>query len=224
MKKLIPLFLLFISINLFSQEYHFDYSIESQTNQLEPKKEKTISTSFYDTKDKIHLRLTKYNNKLRATIYENDKHLRHSFKVTESKGSVTFEYTHTNDFSKNKNTSISRNDIIEVNKIDSLQYRVVAFKNKKKTKKRLEGIITLEKSKFNYLEMQLEHSKNDEIREKILKFLDPNSNYIITNMKLDYSMGYSSETALKIQNVDFSLRVPEKLVIKEYDFFGEFQD
>lgn len=224
MKKLIPLLLIFTFVHIFSQEYHFDYSIESQTNRIKPNKEKSISTTFYDIQDHIHLHIDKYNDKLRGAINDKNKNLRHFFKITEAKGSVTFEYTHTNDFSKNKNTSISRNDIIEVTKIDSLQYQIVAFKNKKKTKKRLTALITLEKSNFNYMEIYIEHSKTDEMRDKLKKFLDPNSNYIVKNMQLDYSVGYFANISFKIEKVDFVLRVPEKLNIKDYDFFGEFQD
>ncbi len=83
----------------------------------------------------------------------------------------------------------------------------------------------MEKSKFNYLEMYIEHSKTDEMKNKIKQYLDLTSNhYIITNIKLDYSEGYSSEISYKITNVDFLLKLPEKLIIKEYDFFNEFQE
>ena len=224
MKKLLPLFLTLIFTTIFSQEYHFDYSIETQTNQIKPNQEKSVSTAFYDSKDRVYLNLIKYNNKLRATIYDRDKHLVHSFKLTESKESVIFEYTHTNDFNADKHKSFSTNDIIEVTKIDSLKYQIVAFKNERKKKKRLTVLITLEKSDFNYLEVYVEHSKTDEMREKLKKFLDPNSNYIVKNMQLDYPTGYYSDSSLKITNVDFSLKLPKELIIKKYDFFGEFQD
>jgi len=224
MKKLLPLFLTLIFTTVFSQEYHFDYSIETQTNQIKPDKEKSVSTAFYDSKDRVYLNLTKYNNKLRAAIYDKDKHLRHSFTVTESKGSVVFKYTHTNDFSTDKHKSFSTEDIIEVTKIDSLKYQIIAFKNERKRKKRLTALITLEKSNFNYLEVYLEHSKTDEMGDKLKKFLDPNSNYIIKNMQLDYSKGYSADILFKIDHVDFSLKLPEKLIIKDFDFLREFQE
>lgn len=224
MKKLTLLFLFFPFVNLFSQEYHFDYSIETHTDRIKPSKEKTITTSFYDSKNKVYLRLVKYNDKLRATIYEEDKHFRHSFKVTESKEAVTFEYTHTNDFSKSRHQNYAKNDILEVNKIDSLKYQINVFKNNKRKKKRAEGWVTLEKSKFNYIEIGMEYYRSNEIVEKIKEFLDPNSNYIVKNIRLDYSMGYSSDTSLKIHSVDFSLKIPEKLIMKEFDFFREFQD
>ncbi len=183
-----------------------------------------ISTFFYDSKNKIHLYLTKYNDKLRASIYNKDKNLRHSFKVTETKGTVIFEYTHTNDFSKNKNTSISRNDVIEVNKIDSLHYQIIAFKNGNKKRKRLSAIVTLENSKFNYLNINLEHSKSDEMEKKIREFLDPNTNYILKNVRIEYPAGSFYDTSLKIQSVDFFLKIPDTLVIKEFVFLGEFQE
>lgn len=225
MKKLIPLFFILSFVRIFSQEYHFDYLIESKTDQLKPQKEKTISTAFYDSKNNIYLQLTKYENKLRASIYDKDKFLRHVFKVTETKGSVMFQYMHTNDFNKHKNTSFSGNDIIQVNKIDSLHYQVIAFKNRKKTRIRLTALVSLEKSKFNYLEMYIEHSQTDEMKNKIKQHLDLTSNhYLIKNMKLDYSEGYSCEISYKITDVNFLLRLPEKPTIKEYDFFGEFQD
>ena len=224
MKKLILLILFFTFINIFSQEYHFDYSIESQTNRIKPSEEKRVSTSFYDSKDNASLSITKYNEKVRAAIYDDDKNLRHSFKVTPDKGSFIFEYTHTNDFNKDKKRHLNNEDILEVNKIDSLQYQIIAFKNEKKTRKRLTLIITLEKSKINYLEVSLEHPKTDEMREKLKKFLDPNSNYSMKKIHVNYhSTGYVFDELLKIQNVDFSLKVPEKLIIKDFDFFGEFQ-
>jgi len=224
MKKLISLFLFFAFVNLFSQEYHFDYSIESQINRIKPNKENTISTSFYDSKNKISLNLTRYNEKLRAIIYDEQKKLRHSFKVTEAKGFVTFEYTHTNDFSKEKKGHRDNEDILEVNQIDSLQYQITAFKNEKKTKKRFTALVTLEHSKFDYLEIHVDHAKCDEMMEKVRKFLNPNFIYSVKKISLNYhSTGYSYDDLLKIQNVDFSLRVPDKLIIKEFDFLGEFQ-
>ncbi|MDQ0595158.1 hypothetical protein QFZ37_003527 [Chryseobacterium ginsenosidimutans] len=224
MKKIFLLFLVFTFINLFSQEYHFDYSIESQTTKTKPNKEKSISTSFYDSKNKIHLHIDKYNDKMRAVIYDKDKNLRHSFKVTESKGFVTFQYTHTNDFSKHKNKDIAKDDVLEVKKIDSLQYQIIAFKNEKRNKKRFTALVTLEKSKLNYLEIGVDHAQSDEMEQKVRKFLDLNSNYILKRMQVDYSTGYSYDSSLKIKNVDFSLKLPEKLIIKEFDFIGEFQD
>lgn len=224
MKKLALLFLVFTFINIFSQEYHFDYSIESQTNQITSNKEKSISTTFYDSKNNIHLHIDKYNNKLRGVIYDRNKDLRHSFKITETKGFVTFEYTHTNDFSKNKHKDPAKDDILEIKKTDSLQYQIIGYKNEKKTKKRFTAWVTLEKSKFNYLEIGIDHGRSDEMQEKVRELLDPNSNYIIKRMQVDYSTGYSYNSSLKITNVDFSLKLPEKLTIKDYDFFGEFQD
>ena len=183
-----------------------------------------MSTSFYDSKDNASLSITKYNEKVRAAIYDDDKNLRHSFKVTPDKGSFIFEYTHTNDFNKDKKRHLNNEDILEVNQIDSLQYEIIAFKNEKRTKKRFTVIITLEKSKFNYMDIHVDHVKTKEIEEKIKKFLDPNSNYSIKKIHVNYhSTGYVFDTLLKIQNVDFSLKVPEKLIIKDFDFFGEFQ-
>ncbi|WP_449386925.1 hypothetical protein [Chryseobacterium lineare] len=224
MKKLILSFLILFFSNIFSQEYHFDYSIESEMNQSKPYKEKSISTSFYDIKDNIHLHIDKYNDKLRGVIYDKNKNLRHSFKVTQSKGFVTFEYTHTNDFSKYKSKNIESNDILEVKKIDSLQYRLIAYKNEKKTKKRYTALVTLEKSKFNYLKLGIDHSGNEKMQNKLEEFLNPNINYIIKTMQVDYFTGYFYDSLLKITNVDFSLKLPEKLVIKDYDYFGEFQE
>jgi hypothetical protein len=224
MKKLILLFLFFSFINLFSQEYHFDYSIETQTDKTKPDKEKTISTSFYDSKNKVHLHIDKYNDKMRAVIYDRIKNLRHSFKVTEGKGFVTFEYSHTNDFSKDKHKSIAEDDILEVVKRDSLQYQIVAWKNAKKKRKRFLAIVTLEKSKFNYLEIGIDHSGSEEIEEKVRQFLEPNSNYVVKRLQVDYWTGYSFDSSFKIAKVDFTLKVPEKLIIKDFDFFGEFQD
>jgi hypothetical protein len=224
MKKLILLFLFFSFINLFSQEYHFDYSIETQTDKTKPDKEKTISTSFYDSKNKVHLHIDKYNDKMRAVIYDRIKNLRHSFKVTEGKGFVTFEYSHTNDFSKDNHKSIAEDDILEVVKRDSLQYQIVAWKNAKKKRKRFSAIATLEKSKFNYLEIGIDHSGSEEIEEKVRQFLEPNSNYVVKSLQVDYWTGYSFDSSFKIAKVDFKLKVPEKLIIKDFDFFGEFQD
>ncbi|MFC5871761.1 hypothetical protein ACFP3I_04135 [Chryseobacterium arachidis] len=171
------------------------------------------------------MQIDKYNDKLRGVIYDKDKNLRHSFKVTESKGFVTFEYIHTNDFNKEKHKDVANGDILEVNKIDSLQYQIIGYKNEKRTKKRFSALITLEKSKFNYLVIGIDHGKSDEMREKVKEFLDPNSIYAVKRIHIDYySTGYSYDSSLKITNVDFSLKLPEKLTIKDFDFLGEFQD
>lgn len=225
MKKLLPLFLTFIFTTIFSQEYHFDYSIESQTTQIKPDKEKSVSTAFYDSTNKIHLNIDRFNDQFKGIIYDKNKNLRHVFKVIPSKDFVTFEYMYTNDFSKDKHKDIANGDILEIKKMDSLQYQIIGYKNEKKTKKRFSVLISLEKSTFDYLELGIDHGKTDEMQKNVRAFLDPNSNYAVKRLQVDYhSTGYSYDSSLKIINVDFSLKLPKELIIKEYNVFGEFQN
>jgi len=226
MKKLILLFLVFVFINIFSQQYHFDYFIEKQINRIKPEEEKNTSNSFYDSKNKSKLFLNTYNEITRGFIYDKNTNLRHCFKVRRDNGSVAFEYAHTNDFrNKKNNKDDSKDNVLEIKRIDSLQYSIIVFKNEKKKRKRLVVLVNLEKSDFNNLDIEADYNRCDEIGEEISKLLDPNFNYRIKKLQVNYSSGYIFETTIsRVQKVDLSLKLPEKLIIKEFDFFGEFQD
>lgn len=226
MKKLILFFLAFTFNNIFSQQYHFDYFIEKQINKVKPDKERIISNSFYDSNNKFKLTLDTYNEITRGFIFDKNTNLRHCFKVRRDNGSVSFQYVHTNDFSNKKNNKdYSKDDILEIKRIDSLQYSIIVFKNEKRKRKRFTAVVNLEKSDFNNLDIQADYNRCDEIGKEIGKLLDPRFNYNIKKLQINYSSGYIFETTIsRIQKVDLSLKLPEKLIIKEFDFFGEFQD
>ncbi|EJL68748.1 hypothetical protein [Chryseobacterium populi] len=226
MKKLILLLLCLIFANLFSQEYHFDYFIEEVSNRTKPEKEQWISNSFYDSKNKFILDLVSFNNKTRAYIFEEGKELRHSFKVDQKNNMLSFEYTHSSDFEKRKKINESNKaNVFKITKVDSLRYEIIVFKDEKKKKKKFTALVNLEKSDFNYLNIHADYGRCDEIEEKLAELLDPDSKYIIKKMHLEYSNGYFFDMAVtKIQKTNLILKIPEKLVMREFENWSEFEE
>ncbi|KQT18342.1 hypothetical protein ASG31_06335 [Chryseobacterium sp. Leaf404] len=217
MRKIFTLFLCLISVTVFSQTYQFNYQIESHYNGGMSDGE-SVYTSFYDSKSKTQLSLRSFSGKLRAVIFDKEKNIRHLFKVTEEKGAVAFEYLNTIKVDEDFN-HIAK-DIIEVTKIDSLQYKIVGFVDEKKKKKRFSADVTLEKSKMSYLTVGVDHAKTEEMQEKLQKLLDSDSTYIVKKIKLHYNTRVSYKIVNDFQVVDFKLSLPEKLNYKNDSYWG----
>lgn len=227
MKKNFLLLFCFISIITFSQEYHFDYFIQEHSTRLKPDKHQWVEESFYDSSNQNSLNLRTQNNKIIASIYDSKNDRRHVFKVNKLKDKIIFVYKHSNQYPQQQNKGdYDKENVIKVEKIDSLKYNVTVFKNSKLKKKKISAIVTLEKFEFNYLKYSADYGRTKEINEKIKSFLNPEFNYIIRNQKTKYhSSGYSfDESTQKIQQVDLTIVVPEKLIYKDFDYWTEFDD
>ncbi len=227
MKKNFLLLFCFITSFAFSQEYHFDYFITENSLRVKPDNQQWTSGSFYDSVSKKSLSIRNQNDKILASIYDKENNRSHIFKVNKLKDRLTFTYKHSNQFPQLQNKKdYNKENIIKVERIDSLKYNVKVFKNSKLKKKKISAIVILKKYEFDYLNFAADYSRNDEINEKIRSFLDPNSYYMISSQYTKYySSGYTFEESIKqVQKTDLQIIVPEKLIIKEYNYWSDFED
>ncbi|SIQ57254.1 hypothetical protein SAMN05421682_106121 [Chryseobacterium indoltheticum] len=226
MKKSFLLLLCLISMFVFSQEYHFDHFIREQSKRIKPDKQEWISESFYDSVNNKKLVLITQNNKTIATIYEKENRIRHVFKVNKSNGNLTFAYKYSNQFPEQKTKDYDKENVIKVEKIDSLYYNIIVFKNARLKRKKISGIVKIEKSQFDYVNFSADYSRTDEINEKIKSFLNPKFKYIVSSQQTKYyTSGYAfEESTQKIEKTDLNIMVPEKLVLKEYNYWSDFEE
>jgi hypothetical protein len=213
MKKFFLLLFCFISSLVFSQEYHFDYFISEQSIRVKPDKQEWISESFYDSVNNKKLVLRTQNNKIIATIYEKENRIRHVFKYS-------------NQFPEQKTKNDDKENVIKVEKIDSLHYSIIVFKNARLKRKKISGIVKVEKSQFDYVNFSADYSRTDEINEKIKSFLNPKFKYIVRSQQTKYyNSGYSfEESTQKIEKTNLNIIVPKKLIVKEYNYWSDFEE
>ncbi|MDF2551482.1 MAG: hypothetical protein K0R77_757 [Chryseobacterium sp.] len=227
MNKNFLLLFCFITSFAFSQEYHYDYFIAEHSVRFKPDNQQWTSESFYDSVNQKMLFIRTQNDKIIASIYDKENNRSHIFKVNKLKDKITFIYKHTNQYPQQQHKKdYNKENIIKVEKLDSLKYNVTVFKNSKLKKKKISAIVTLEKSEFNYINFNADYNRTDEINKKIRSFLNPKFNYIISNQQKKYhSSDYTFEESIqKIQKTDLTIIVPEKLVLKEYNYWSDFED
>jgi len=219
MRKLIPLFLIFTFINIFSQEYHFDYFIKQKNVRVKPDRQEWITDAFYDSSTKSTLLLHISNKKVIGTIYQKDKNMRHVFKVFQRGDQLNFTYKYSNQFDVNKA------NVIKIEKIDSLNYKIVAFKNSHLKKKQLSMVVTLEQSDSDYINLSADYNRTDEMGEMLKELLKPDFKYIVKRERIEYSSGYLFDNFITdIQKVDLILKIPEKIIFKEYNYWSDFEE
>jgi hypothetical protein len=226
MKKIFLLLFCFISSFAFSQEYHFDYFISEQSIRVKPDKQEWISESFYDSVNNKKLVLRTQNNKIIATIYEKKNRIRHVFKVNRLNDNFIFIYKYSNQFPEQKTKNDDKENVIKVEKIDSLHYSIIVFKNARLKRKKISGIVKVEKSQFDYVNFSADYSRTDEINEKIKSFLNPKFKYIVRSQQTKYyNSGYSfEESTQKIEKTNLNIIVPKKLIVKEYNYWSDFEE
>jgi len=227
MKKNFLLLFWFISMITFSQEYHFDYFITEHSSRFKPDNQQWVTECFYDSVHKKKLFIIGQNNKMIASIYEKENNRRHVFTVKKSKDKTTFVYKHSNQYPQQQSRKdYNRENMIQVQRLDSLKYNVTVFKNSKFKKKKISAIVTLEKSEFDYINFTADYNRTDEINEKIKSLLNPKFNYIISNQQKKYnSSDYIFEESIqKIQKTDLTIVVPKNLVMTEYSYWSDFED
>ena len=223
MKKNFSLIFCFIINFAFAQEYHYDYFITEHSVRVKPDNQQWTSESFYDSVNKKKLFIRSQNGKIIASIYEKENNRRHVFKVNNLKDKITFVYKHSNQYPQQySKKDYNKENVIKVERLDSLKYNVTVFKNSKLKRKKISVIVTLEKSEFNYINFNADYSRNDEINEKIRSLLNPKFNYIISNQQKKYhSSNYAfKESIQKIQKTDLTIVIPEKLVLKDFRLLG----
>lgn len=226
MNKKFLLFFCFVSSVTFSQEYHFDYFITKKHIEIKPQKREWINESFYDTTTNKSLLLVAKDNKIIGTIYEEGNRKRHVFKVDQFKDKLTLTYKFSNQFPEIRKQKCNNKDVFQVEKIDSLNYDVILFKNSKLKKKKMTARFKIEKGDFNKVYFSSEDCRDGEVNEKLKRFLDPKFKYVVTNEQRNYhSSGHIFENKIqKIQKTNLIIVIPEKLILKEYNPSTDFEE
>lgn len=169
MKKNFLLFFCFVSSVTFSQEYHFDYFITEKHTEIKPQKREWINESFYDSVTNRSLFLRTQNNKIIGIIYEGENSKRHVFKVDQFNDKLTLTYKFSNQFPEIKKRNCNKKDVYKVEKMDSLHYDIILFKNSKLKKKKMSTRLKIEKNDFNKVYFSSEDCRDKEISEKLKK-------------------------------------------------------
>lgn len=226
MKKNFLLFFCYFSSVTFSQEYQFDYFITMKHTEIKPQKIEWVNELFYDPVKNESLFLKTQNNKIIGIIYEEENRKRHVFKVDQLKDKLTLTYKFSNQFPEKRKRNCKRKDFFKVEKIDSLQYNVILFKNSNLNKIKMSTRLKIEKNDFNKVYFSSENCRDEEISEKIRKNLDPRFKYIITNEQRNYSSsGHIFEDKIqKIQKTNLIIVIPKKLIYKKINYSTDFEE
>lgn len=222
--KIRLLFLLIVTFtNTFSQNYHFDYFVTRKNIRIKPYKEEWILYSFYDSITKSKMFLSTKNKKTIATIYQSDKNLRHVFDVNESGEQLHFTYKYSNQLNE-KNKNINKDNVIKVEKIDAANYKITAFKNSRLKKKQIALIVTLEKSDFDYIDINADYNRTDEMEDQLRQVLNPEFKFVVKRQQIQYSSGYIFNNSLvNIQKTNLTIEIPGKIILKEYNYWTDFE-
>ncbi len=227
MKKLIPLFFILSFSRIFSQEYHFDYFVKHNNTRTQPERQQWITDSFYDSATRAKLVLHIRNKKITGTIFQKEQNRRHVFDVIRSGDYMSFVYKHTNQFKDNEKNFGDSNEenVIKAEKIDSANYRITAFKNSRLRHKKISLVVTLEKSDLNYTQIDADYTRTHEMEVKLKELLDPGFKYVIKRQQIRYSSGYMFDNVLTdIRKVDLTIKIPEKLILKEYSYGSDIEE
>lgn len=219
MKICISAILCFYCTFLFSQTYNFDYAVESkaENNNLDN------SIEYYDSKNNARMSFEGSENKIFAVLFDENTRFRHCFKVTTVEENFIFNYSHSNDFSKEKNYNIKK-ELISINKIDSLNFEIIGFKTKSRKTKKFIARLTLEKSDFNFLEISIDHANSEDMMKELIKLLPENAKFFIKKIKVEFDTGVTYSNINTIRKINFSLIVPDKMNIVHYNPLKEFNN
>lgn len=201
-----------------AQTYHFDYAVESKYAHNQD----NSSAEYHDSVNNTNMHFVQDGQRLIAILFDENKRLRHCFKVSSGKENFTFNYSHTNDFSSEKNYHVNK-EYIDILKVDDLHFEIIAFKNKKRKAKKFVANIVLEKSDFNFLTISIDHVNSTDIIDKLQKLLPENSKFIIKKIKVEYDTGHSFSQENTLRKVNFSLSVPENMIVRKYEPWKEFE-
>lgn len=227
MKKNFLLLFCFISGFVFSQEYHFDYFIKEKSMMTKPQKEEWFNDWFANSVTGHEIFLRNYNNKTIAVIYLRNENLKHVFKVNKFKNNINFFYKHSgkivNDFQQ-KN-AYKREEVIQIRKIDSLKYNVIVFKNSKLKKKEIDAMVNFEKADFEHINFKVDHVIADSVESELRKLLDPKFKFIIKKMDYRYNSGVTFTKSIdNIQKINLVLKVPDNIILKQTDYWSDFEE
>lgn len=227
MKKLLPLFLVFTFINIFSQEYHFDYYIKYKHELKRNSKDRPEIMDFQyivnsqDHSYKISFR-SGNGNKLTATMTDFKNNLQHNFDVKNTKfplKEVDFDYKYSTrmpfvkkQFKDESKRRFFNTELIEKQNDGLFRYSIKEFTNEKMSNPRVSAEVVLANFKhdlsFVGLQLLFDYYEID----KKVKF---NDNYILKSASTktkDMQINLSLE-AIESQNFDIKIN-PNQLSFK----------
>ena len=229
MKKKFLLLFCFISGFVFSQEYHFDYFIKKKNERLEKERGKWEFEELYNSKNGLKVFFKINNNKILAVLNDNNNSIRHIFRVSKKDEKYLFFYKHSNRLNtkdKERFKTLNKENIITAEKIDSLHYRIFVFNNSSLKQINTEALITLVKSDFDYLEINADYNRSEDMEHELKKKLPENSKFKISKIqylnrkgKIYYETNYED-----FLGIDMILNVPEKIIFKETDYWSDFEE
>lgn len=212
---------------MFSQEYHFDYFIKKKNERLEKEPEKWGYGELFNSENGIEVFFKTNDKKIIGVLNDNKNNTRHIFRVTKNEKKYNFFYKHSNKISiSEKYKNLNKENVITVRKIDSLNYKIFVYKNSTLKKVNQEVLITLAQADFNYLKINADYNRNDDMETELKSKLPNDSKFVINKIQYLNARGkVFYKTSYEIMDkIDFLLNVPEKLIFKESDYWSDFED
>lgn len=228
MKNFFVILLFFTSIFTFSQVYHFDVFIKEKRERLERDRANWKYEGLFDSKNGFEVFFKTKNKKILAVFNDKDKNLRHIFRVTKAEDKYNFFYKHSSRISEpsSEYKNLNKENVIIAKKVDSVKYKIFIYDNLSLEKINEEILITLAKSDFNYLSINTEYNRSDDIEEELKKNLPTNSKFVIKTIEYFNAKGkvyYKTNYEIDVK-IDFVLNVPGKLTFKQTDYWSDFED
>ncbi len=136
---------------------------------------------------------------------------------------IKFNYKHSRKIDKKGEfkSNNKKNEVFEFNKLDTLKYRLVVFKNEKRKKVIIDAVLDLEASEFDYINFRIDHIITREAEEGLNRLLNSRNNFIIKKIEYKYNSKVSIVSSLDvIQKVNLNLVIPKILKDPQnwYDF------
>ena len=212
MKKLLTAIFCFIATLLFSQTYHFNYSLESKRFGPEKKDVWDFGSVFFDSKSNTKMSFYYDADQLKAILHDQPREMTHLYNVEAGKENTKFKYLHSNSYSE-KSMYVENPYFIDVEQLGPLLFKVnvYVYNNEKKTKKhkKVSAVITLEKAEFEYFLIKSDFLGATYIKERILAMLPADSKYYISKVEEEFSDGSKYTHINTLQTTDITLTIPE---------------
>lgn len=228
MRKLFFILLCFVSKFIFSQGYHFDYFIKINNERLEEERRKWKFEKLFNSENGFEVFFKVNEKKILAVLNDKKKNIRHVFRVNKVGEKYDFFYKHSIRLNRpsEKYINFNKENVIIARKIDSLNYKIFVYNDSSLKKINKEVIITLAESDFNYLEINADYNRSEDMKEELKKKLPSNSKFVIATIKYLNAQEkvYYKTSYEDISKIDFFLTVPDKIMFKETDYWSDFEE
>lgn len=212
MKKLLTAIFCFIVALLFSQTYHFNYSLESKRFGPEKKDVWDFGSVFFDSKSNTKMSFYYDADQLKAIIHDQPREMSHLYNVEVGRENTKFKYLHSNSYSE-KSLNEENPYLVEIEQLAPLDFRVdiYVYTNEKKTKKKkkVSEFITLAKSDFEYFKINADFYDENYVKPRILAMLPSDSKYYISKVLEEFSDRNKYTHINTLQTTDITLTIPE---------------